>query len=416
MLLMGDEVRRTQGGNNNAYCHDDATSWFDWSAAGPQCRHPALHQGHDPHAPPAGDACSASRPRRTSSTCSPTRRSNGAGSTVGQPDLSDASRSVALTLRAGPGALHIIFNAYWEPLDVRAAQARRVARGLAPHRRHEPRRPRRSGPHVQRGDARLDAGLSRRGAVDRGHRGTAPAQRQGKGARGMTGAERERMADAGHPENGWDEASPWYQWGPYLAERAWGSVREDYSADGDAWNSFPHDHARSRAYRWNEDGMAGISDVLGRMCLGLVAVERRRPDPQGADVRPDQRGGQSRRGRQGLLVVPRCPSERAPGCAGATTTRRRRSRTTDLIEENGAPLQVRARVRAARHGRLRRRPLLDRRGPLRQGGPDRHPDAGRRAQPGARRGDHPRPAHPVVPQRMVVEPGDGQADDAGRGR
>ena len=85
----------------------------------------------------------------------------------------------------------------------------------------------------------------------------------------MTGAERARMADAGHPEEGWNEASPWYQWGPYLSERAWGSVREDYSADGDAWNSFPHDHARSRAYRWNEDGMAGLSDVFGRLCLGL---------------------------------------------------------------------------------------------------------------------------------------------------
>jgi hypothetical protein len=85
----------------------------------------------------------------------------------------------------------------------------------------------------------------------------------------MTGVERARMADAGHPEEGWNEASPWYQWGPYLSERAWGSVREDYSADGDAWNSFPHDHARSRIYRWNEDGMAGISDVFNRLCLGL---------------------------------------------------------------------------------------------------------------------------------------------------
>ena len=86
----------------------------------------------------------------------------------------------------------------------------------------------------------------------------------------MTGAERTRMADAGHPEEGWKEASPWYEWGPYLAERAWGSVREDYSADGDAWDSFPHDHARSRAYRWNEDGMAGITDVFNRLCLGLA--------------------------------------------------------------------------------------------------------------------------------------------------
>ena len=49
----------------------------------------------------------------------------------------------------------------------------------------------------------------------------------------------------------------WLRWGPYLAERAWGTVREDYSADGDAWGYFPHDHARSRAYRWSEDGLGG---------------------------------------------------------------------------------------------------------------------------------------------------------------
>ena len=52
----------------------------------------------------------------------------------------------------------------------------------------------------------------------------------------------------------------WRRWGPYLSERAWGTVREDYSATGEAWRHFPHDHARSRVYRWNEDGLAGISD------------------------------------------------------------------------------------------------------------------------------------------------------------
>jgi hypothetical protein len=86
----------------------------------------------------------------------------------------------------------------------------------------------------------------------------------------VTDAERKRMEDAGHPENGWREASPWYEWGPYLAERAWGGVREDYTAGGDAWNSFPHDHARSRAYRWNEDGMAGMTDVFNRLSLALA--------------------------------------------------------------------------------------------------------------------------------------------------
>ncbi len=62
----------------------------------------------------------------------------------------------------------------------------------------------------------------------------------------------------------------WHRWGPYLSERAWGTVREDYSADGDAWSSLPHDHARSRAYRWNEDGMAGICDRQQRLCLALA--------------------------------------------------------------------------------------------------------------------------------------------------
>jgi Mannosylglycerate hydrolase MGH1-like glycoside hydrolase domain len=83
-------------------------------------------------------------------------------------------------------------------------------------------------------------------------------------------AEHERLSSAGPPEGALSEAGPWALWGPYLSERAWGTVREDYSAGGDAWDSFPHDHARSRAYRWNEDGMAGISDILGRLCLGLA--------------------------------------------------------------------------------------------------------------------------------------------------
>jgi len=65
-------------------------------------------------------------------------------------------------------------------------------------------------------------------------------------------------------------AAPWRRWGPYLAERQWGTVREDYSADGDAWDYFPHDHARSRAYRWGEDGIAGISDERQRLCFALA--------------------------------------------------------------------------------------------------------------------------------------------------
>ena len=63
---------------------------------------------------------------------------------------------------------------------------------------------------------------------------------------------------------------PWRFWGPYLSERQWGTVREDYSDDGDAWAYFSHDDARSRAYRWGEDGLAGQSDEHQRLCLALA--------------------------------------------------------------------------------------------------------------------------------------------------
>ena len=62
----------------------------------------------------------------------------------------------------------------------------------------------------------------------------------------------------------------WKKWGPYLSERQWGTVREDYSENGDAWNFFTHDHARSRAYRWGEDGLAGISDDQQQLCFALA--------------------------------------------------------------------------------------------------------------------------------------------------
>jgi hypothetical protein len=80
-----------------------------------------------------------------------------------------------------------------------------------------------------------------------------------EGAR--SGAERARLATDG---------DAWRRWGPYLSERAWGTVREDYSPDGDAWSFFPHDHARSRTYRWNEDGLAGLCDDRQRLCFSLA--------------------------------------------------------------------------------------------------------------------------------------------------
>jgi len=84
------------------------------------------------------------------------------------------------------------------------------------------------------------------------------------------GAESDRVAGFRRLEDGLRQAGDWYRWGPYVSERQWGTVREDYSPDGEAWDYLPHDHARSRAYRWGEDGLAGFCDVEQRLCLGLA--------------------------------------------------------------------------------------------------------------------------------------------------
>jgi Mannosylglycerate hydrolase MGH1-like glycoside hydrolase domain len=80
-----------------------------------------------------------------------------------------------------------------------------------------------------------------------------------------------RLAQAASPQ------SDWRKWGPYLAERQWATVREDYSAGGACWDSFPHDHARSRAYRWGEDGLLGICDRQARLCFALALWNGRDP-------------------------------------------------------------------------------------------------------------------------------------------
>ena len=73
------------------------------------------------------------------------------------------------------------------------------------------------------------------------------------------------------------QSAPWKKWGPYLSERQWGTVREDYSEDGDAWSYFSHDQSRSRAYHWGEDGIAGISDDKQRLCFALALWNGRDP-------------------------------------------------------------------------------------------------------------------------------------------
>src|SRR5919206_1510545 len=84
-------------------------------------------------------------------------------------------------------------------------------------------------------------------------------------------AEERRLAEAR------EQQIPWRKWGPYLSERQWGTVREDYSDSGDAWNYFTHDHARSRAYRWGEDGLLGITDRECRLCFALALWNEKDP-------------------------------------------------------------------------------------------------------------------------------------------
>ena len=149
MLTMGDEVRRTQQGNNNAYCQDNDISWFDWGLARASRRHPSLRPA--PQLRTASAATRRADPRRQSLTQLIERaRIRWSGVDLDRPDWSDHSHTLAVTLESqrGPFLLHGIFNAYWEPLDVRAAAgADELSRLAALHRhgapvarRHLPRR------------------------------------------------------------------------------------------------------------------------------------------------------------------------------------------------------------------------------------------------------------------------------------
>src|SRR5690348_17296528 len=118
--------------------------------------------------------------------------------------------------------------------------------------RRQPRPPRRSGP-------------VRRGA--RPAMTPAPASEDDR----QVGAEARRLAEAR------ERTAHWRRWGPYLSARQWGTVREDYSAHGEAWEYFPHDHARSRTYRWGEDGILGLSDNHQRLCFAPAFWNGRDP-------------------------------------------------------------------------------------------------------------------------------------------
>src|SRR5260370_16164374 len=114
----------------------------------------------------------------------------------------------------------------------------------------------------------------------------------------ITDAERQRI------EQSRQGVKAWRRWGPYLSERQWGTVREDYSPGGTAWDYFTHDQARSRAYRWGEDGIGGVLGGRPLIFLSGALLDRPVSLPQTRVVRPPQFAGQPRRDRTGALLVP----------------------------------------------------------------------------------------------------------------
>ena len=180
------------------------------------------------------------------------------------------------------------------------------------------------------------------------------------------GAEMERLAEAR------EHGVLWRKWGPYLSERQWGTVREDYSENGDAWNYFSHDQARSRAYRWGEDGLAGFSDDHQRLCFALALWNGKDPilkerlfgltnseGNHGEDVKEYYFYLDSTPTHSYMKWLYKYPQRAYPVCGSGGN--------------QPGPFPKRVRIRAARHGHLRRRPLLRRLRRIRQG------DAGGRA-------------------------------------
>src|SRR5580698_5782569 len=176
----------------------------------------------------------------------------------------------------------------------------------------------------------------------------------------------------------------WRRWGTYLPERQWGTVREDYSVDGEAWNYLPFDHASRRAYRWGDDGLLGLCDNRGIVCF-CVALWN------GVDSILKERlfGLSGNEGNHGedvkelywyLDATPTCSYARAlykyPQTAFPYEELRARSRVGH---------QGRSRARAARHGGVRRQAVLRRRRRVREGQRERRPRPRHGDQPGAPR-------------------------------
>ncbi|WP_420876859.1 hypothetical protein [Serinicoccus marinus] len=212
----------------------------------------------------------------------------------------------------------------------------------------------------------------------------------------MSTAEHDRLADSD------DSRAAWRHWGPYVSARQWGTVREDYSADGNAWEHLPFDHAHLRAYRWGEDGLAGLCDVDGFLNLGLALWN-------GRDDRLKERlfGLTNPQGNHGEDVKEYWWAlEGTPTHSYASWLYRYPQAAfpyEELVRVNGERARRGRRgVRARRHPGARRGPLLRRPGHARQGQPERHLRRDHRHQPRAgSRCAAPGPAA-VVPQHVEL--------------
>ena len=203
-----------------------------------------------------------------------------------------------------------------------------------------------------------------------------------------------RQADAGE--------HAWRAWGPYLAERAWGTVREDYSEHGTAWDYFPHDHARSRAYRWNEDGLAGLCDDRQTFCFALALWNGEDPilKERIFGLTGDE-GNHGEDAKEYWWYLDSTPTH--SWMSWRYHYPQREFPYDELVAVNRAARPGRARVRAGRHRDLRRGPVLGGHRRLRQGRPRPTCASGSRSHnrgPGG--GDPARAAHAVVPQHLGV--------------
>ncbi len=193
------------------------------------------------------------------------------------------------------------------------------------------------------------------------------------------GKETEKAAELTRLEEARTAKAPWKKWGPYLSERQWGTVREDYSKDGNAWDYFSHDQARSRAYRWGEDGLAGFCDDKQLLCFSLALWNGKDPilkerlfgltnseGNHGEDVKEYYFYLDSTPTHSYMKYLYKYPQAAYP--------------YANLVDTNKTSRPHRHGIRTARHRCLRRRPLLGCVCRVCQGVARRRPDPDHRVQ------------------------------------